>query len=510
MSTQKDADSSQTYEISDENSDYMYNTIKKIIDECGPRPPASDAERKASELCAEELENYCESVDIEEFETYPKAFLGWIRLSLGFWLLSFLIFLLSDLNPLIISIICLVIAGFIVLIIYKQFLGYEEWTPKLFPYDKKTSQNVVGVIKPKGEVKKRVVASGHIDSAFRFNLIHYLRHGYAYFLIGGIVALVEFLLLYLLQFIYSLVAIDLSIITMILNVLIMAVPILFAVFFLVIGKSDKVFFGAFKNMALLPAIVILAITAYTIVIDIFLWEYIFINPTLVKTSHFLFLISIPSFAALFFFVSSKATPGAIDNLTAVAPCMCIAKIVGEWKKANSNLVPKNTEIVIAIVGSEEIGLRGSEAFARKHSEEYNKIDTTCINFESLTVAEYVRIYTRENTTGTDLSPEVYSLLAKACKELDLEVHMGEMPGIAGGTDAAGLVREGLKATSIEGIRYQDYLAYYHTDRDNLEMINKERRPCDDIGDNWKNRNIRCAMENGVRAFLKYLELKDTE
>ncbi|MGV9174249.1 MAG: hypothetical protein ACOC35_17005, partial [Promethearchaeia archaeon] len=349
MSTENNDDSSQKYEISDENSDYMYNTIEKIIKEVGPRAPASESEREAVELCADDLEDYCDSVDIEEFETYPRAFLGWIRLSLGFWLLSFLIFLLSDLNPLIISILCLAIAGFIVLIIYKQFLGYEEWTPKIFPYEKKTSQNVVGVIKPKGEVKKRVVASGHIDSAFRFNLIQYLRQGYAYFLIGGIVALVEFLILYVLQLIYSIVAIDFTILTWILNILIMAVPILFAVFFLVIGKSDKVFFGAFKKFDILPTIVILAITAYTIILDIFFWEYIFVDPTLVKTSQFLFLISLPSFIALFFFVSNKATPGAIDNLTAVAPCMCIAKILNNWKEKNSNLVPENTEVVIAIV-----------------------------------------------------------------------------------------------------------------------------------------------------------------
>ncbi|MFO8018749.1 MAG: M28 family peptidase [Promethearchaeia archaeon] len=509
MSTENNADSAQKYEISDENSDYMYNTIKKIIDEVGPRAPASDSEREAAKLCANELEDRCDSVDIEEFETYPRAFLGWIRLSLGFWLLSFLIFLLSDLNPLIISIICLAIAGFIVLIIYKQFLSYKEWTPKIFPYEKKTSQNVVGVIKPKGEVKKRVVASGHIDSAFRFNLIQYLRQGYAYFLIGGIVTLVEFLVLYILQFIYSILG-ELTILTLIVNVLIMAVPILFAVFFLVIGKSEKVFFGAFKNFDILAVIVILAITAYTILIDILFWNYIFVNPTLVKTAQFLFMLSIPSFGTLFFFVSKKATPGAVDNLTAVAPCMCIAKILDDWKEQNSDLVPDNTEVVIAIMGCEEVGLRGSEAFAKRHAEEYNQIDTTCINFESLTIARFIRIYTRENTTRTDLSPEVYNLLAKACKELGFEIKMGEMPGIAGGTDGAGLVRGGLKATSIEGIRYPDYLAYYHTDRDNLEIINKERRPCDDIGDDWRSRNIRCAMENGVRAFLKYLELKDNE
>ena len=200
---------------SDENSDFMYDTIKNIIDTVGPRAPGSKAERDAAELVAKELEKYCDSVEIEEFTTYPRAFLGWIRLSLGFWLISFFIFLLSPIQPLIFSILCLGIGGFILFIIWKQFLNYEEWTPKIFPYKQATSQNVVGIIKPSGEVKKRVAYGGHLDSAFRFNLIQYTRQGYAFFLIGGIVALLAFLILYIVQLIYALLAIDLVILTII-------------------------------------------------------------------------------------------------------------------------------------------------------------------------------------------------------------------------------------------------------------------------------------------------------
>ncbi|TFF93882.1 MAG: M28 family peptidase, partial [Promethearchaeota archaeon] len=359
---------SNEYKIdSDENSDYMYDMIAKIINECGPRAPGSEAERKAAELAADELEKHCDSVEIEEFQTYPRAFMGWIRLSLGFWLISFLVFLLRDLSEIIISIVCLAIGGFILLIIYEQFLSYKEWTPKIFPYKEATSQNVVGVIKPSGEVKKRVCISGHIDSAFRFNLIQYLRQGYAYFLMGGIVALLEFLIIYIVSLIYSFVPIDLSILTLLLSVIVLLVPFLFAVFFLVLGKNEKVFFGAFSKIEPYVQAVIIAITGYAILIDILFFEFVFVEPSLIKTAIFLFVLSIPSFTALFFFVSRKATPGAVDNLTAVAPCLCAAKVLKDWKDNHPELVPKNTEIVVAIVGSEEVGLRGSEAFARKHA-----------------------------------------------------------------------------------------------------------------------------------------------
>ncbi|MHA1439675.1 MAG: M28 family metallopeptidase [Promethearchaeota archaeon] len=494
---------------SDENSDYMYNIIARIIKECGPRAPCSSAERKASELVAEELKKYCDSVDIEEFKTYPRAFLGWIRLSLGFWLLSFLIFLLNPINKLIFSIISLGISLFILWIIWKQFLCYEEWTPKIFPYKEGTSQNVVGTIKPSNEVKKRVIYAGHIDSAFRFNLIQYTRQGYAYFLIGGIIGLLAFLIIYLMQFIFALIG-DIVIIIYFLIIIIVSLPYFLAFLFLVAGKNDKVLFGAFSNMSIIGYILIISCTIYSIFIDIWLLPIIWTNPTLLNTAILLFFTALPSLSALFFFVSKKATPGAIDNLTAVAPSICIAKILKEWKDKYPELFPKNTEVIISIVGSEELGLRGSEAFAKKHAEEYNKIDTTVVNMESLTESGYQGIFTKERTTRTDLSPEVYNLLVESCKDLGIKYKLEEMPGIAGGTDAAGFVRGGLKASSLIGLKYKDYLSYYHTDRDDISLINKERKPWDDQGTDWTNRNVRGAMEMALKICLKYLEKKDNE
>jgi len=488
----------------------MYNTIDNIIKHAGPRAPGSPAERKAAEWVAEEMKGYCDSVEMEEFQTYPRAFLGWIRLAIGFWIISFLIFLLTDLNPLLIAILSLGIGLFIFLIAYEQFLCYKEWTPKIFPYKEATSQNVVGIIKPTGEVKKRVVVAGHLDSAFRFSLIQHIHQGYAYFLFGGIMYLVTYLITYLLALIYAILAINLVIITMIFTWVVIGLPVFMAFFFLVLGKSDNVFFGAFSYIKPIGIIVILAVTAYSLVIDILMFGIVFTEPTLQKTGFMLMISAIPSFFALWFFSGRKATPGAIDNLTAVATAMCFGKVVKEWKDQKPEYFPKNTEVVVSIVGCEEIGLRGSEAFGKKHAAEYNKIDTTVVNLESLTRSEGQAIFKRENTTRTDLSPEVYNLLSRCCKDLRIMHLVVDMPGIAGGTDAAGFVRGGLKSASLIGLIYKDYLSYYHTDRDNMSLINKERRPWQDGGDNWDNRNVRGAMEMALQICLKYLELKDKE
>ncbi len=133
-----------------------------------------------------------------------------------------------------------------------------------------------------------------------------------------------------------------------------------------------------------------------------------------------------------------------------------------------------------------------------------------VNLESLTECAYQGIFTRENTTRTDLSPEVYNLLAECCKDLDIKYKLEEMPGIAGGTDGAGFVRGGLKSASLIGLKYKDYLSYYHTDRDNLQLLNKQRKPLTDDGTDWTNRNIRGAMEMALKICLKYLEKKDKQ
>ena len=58
---------------SDENSDYMYNVVKSIITEIGPRPACSENEKAASIWSQKELEKHCDSVDWEGFYCYPSA-----------------------------------------------------------------------------------------------------------------------------------------------------------------------------------------------------------------------------------------------------------------------------------------------------------------------------------------------------------------------------------------------------------------------------------------------------
>ena len=501
---------------SDENSDYMYNIIKDVLEKAGPRFPCSENERKASEIMAEELKDKCDSVDIEEFQVYPRALHGWVKVAVALVVIGFLIDLLLPLNSLIISSVTLGIDLFVLYMIFKHLFLYDEFIMKYWPgFKKETSQNVVGTFKPTGAVKKRVIFSGHIDSTPRFDIMHYFRDGYLYSLVTVLIFLFSLTIIYIIQFIFAIfealsvnIIIIVDIVTILLNVITIIFPWFFLVFFLILGRSEKVLYGVFQNIEPIAIVLILGIFIYQLTIEIVLFSYLLINSSILKTTIVAFLYAIPVILLLYFLFANKrkAVPGALDNLSAVAPVMCIAKILKEWKDNNSNLYPKNTEVQVVVTGCEECGCKGAEQFAIKHAEEYNQIDTTAVNMDTLCESRYQAIFNKEGIK--DFPKEITDLLIECCHDLGYKYTIGPCPPVAGGTDARGFMKYGLKASSLIGLNYKWYHHYYHTDRDDLDLVNKERRPLKDGGTNWKDFNVRGAMEMALKICLKYLEKKD--
>lgn len=170
-----------------ESANYSVRTIKQICKNIGPRAPGSENEKKAQEFLAQELEKCCDTVTIEEFPVHPNAFLGWVRLcallmcfaavafNLGFGLISLALTLLA---------IALVIGEFV---LYRQLLDPF--------YQKKTSRNVIGVRNPTGDLKRRIIFSGHCDSSKEWTFTH----------LGGPILLKSVLVLSVVGFLFSLI-----------------------------------------------------------------------------------------------------------------------------------------------------------------------------------------------------------------------------------------------------------------------------------------------------------------
>jgi hypothetical protein len=153
--------------LADRYTDYMYNFVKKVIDDIGPRASCSEEEKKLGRLLVEEWKPICDRVDAETFTCSPNAFLGFLPLTVLFYFAAVIAYWF--LPPL-----SLAMAAISFIIVFFEFLLYREFVDFLFP--RKQGENIIGAILPKGKPSRRVIVSGHMDSAYEFNFIYYLRN----------------------------------------------------------------------------------------------------------------------------------------------------------------------------------------------------------------------------------------------------------------------------------------------------------------------------------------------
>lgn len=175
-----------------------------------------------------------------------------------------------------------------------------------------------------------------------------------------------------------------------------------------------------------------------------------------------------AYIGLFFVCNFKVlSPGANDNLTGVFVAMSTLKCLKE-----SGIRYENTEVDALLTGSEEAGLRGATAWAKKHKDEQKGIETYIISFDTMRDYDYMTIYYRDMTGLVKNSPEVVELLDKACKDPDVNhpLKHGIVP--FGASDAAAFSKCGFKAAAVAG-QNPKYAPYYHNRRDTPDQMIKE-------------------------------------
>jgi hypothetical protein len=134
---------------------------QKIIDCTGPRLAGTESSKQAADMLKSEMEGFTDKSEVEEFDLYQGAFLGWIKILVISYFLSVALIWFNY------SAIAFALAVLSILILVLQFFFYLPIIDKLFP--KRKGYNVVGFIEPKNEVKKQIIISGHHDSAKVFN-----------------------------------------------------------------------------------------------------------------------------------------------------------------------------------------------------------------------------------------------------------------------------------------------------------------------------------------------------
>lgn len=160
-----------------ENVDYTVKEITNVIKKYGPRESGNEACFDAEKHLKKELDQFCDETHFEEYQMAPKAFLHFTKLVSAAIILGFVICLALVFTNVISFFIAQCVFGIIVaiglFITAMEFLMYKRFMDPL--YKKVTGHNLVATRKPRGEVKKRIVISGHIDSAYEWRHIYYLK-----------------------------------------------------------------------------------------------------------------------------------------------------------------------------------------------------------------------------------------------------------------------------------------------------------------------------------------------
>lgn len=201
-------------------------------------------------------------------------------------------------------------------------------------------------------------------------------------------------------------------------------------------------------------------------------NYSFIN-TEKNAYYYMFLIIpllfIPGIYSLCIYLSydkKKASPGAMDNLTGVGAAL----YVGKYFTDNSNLLPDNCRIIIAALGSEEAGLKGSFAFMKKHADDKNLlINPYFVNIDSLRDYDHFNVVIGDTWQGTRFDKDMESMLKKSISNAGIEPHVIYNP--VGGCDSTPICKKGYKTITF-AVQNPVVTDYYHTYKDTYDGLNE--------------------------------------
>ncbi|MCQ2470749.1 MAG: M28 family peptidase [Clostridia bacterium] len=179
------------------------------------------------------------------------------------------------------------------------------------------------------------------------------------------------------------------------------------------------------------------------------------------------LVFIPGIYSLCIYLThdkSKASPGAMDNLTGVGASI----YMGKYFKENPDKLPDNCRIIVAALGAEEAGLKGSEAFMKAHAGDKDLlIDPYFVNLDSLRDYDHFNAVKGDSWQFTKFDKDLQDMFVKAFENAGVEPHIIVNP--VGGCDSTPICKKGYKTITFAA---QNPIAtdYYHTYKDVYEDL----------------------------------------
>jgi hypothetical protein len=283
-----------------------------------------------------------------------------------------------------------------------QFIKYKQWFDFLFP--KATSQNVYSVVEPpSGVAQYTILLSGHIDSSWCWNLP--IKHSER--------------------------------------------------------MRYKIYYGFLGGFL----VIVMGIIR---VCEFYLGEGLGTG-TSFKWMFYIIPFMFPGFYYIHRFLTwdkTKASPGAMDNLSGIAQCLSILK----YFQTHPNDQPKNARLVIVGFGSEEAGLRGSRAFVKKHKNDLLKGEVWNLNIDGVSDDYSFNLMKGEAMLATNYNTDLVNIVTAVLNEFGLYRPFWKLD--VGASDAVTLCQAGKRAYTFAA---QDTtpLNNYHTYMDTLDRINPE-------------------------------------
>jgi hypothetical protein len=155
----------------------------------------------------------------------------------------------------------------------------------------------------------------------------------------------------------------------------------------------------------------------------------------------------PCFADLLFFRSRRrSAPGASDNLSG---CFTAMSVLREMHRRDMRF--EDTEVVVLLTGSQEVGLRGAKAFVKRHRESLRdpNVETVVIALDTFRDLKDFAIYHRDLSGTVRHSAKARELVKEAGYACGMD-----LPGTSlyvGATDAAAFTKKKIHATTFSAV-----------------------------------------------------------
>lgn len=144
-------------------TDFSVKEIEYICDKIGPRPCGEKAEADAQNYLLGKISAYADTALRETYEVHPDAFMGFVPVAGSLLLGATAANLVSAFKKTTAAVASIGLVAGALTTVVEEFGMYREFLDPF--YKKKTSGNVVAVRRASGETKRRIIVSGHTDSA---------------------------------------------------------------------------------------------------------------------------------------------------------------------------------------------------------------------------------------------------------------------------------------------------------------------------------------------------------